>query len=230
MIQKTAILFFARTANAEAIAKNWSQSSRKNTAIANLLFDQALSTIHYTGIPNVQINESLQTGNNFNEKISNALSQFFQLGFQNAIVVGSDCVELSASDIISAYNKIENDQNTVGPSKDGGSYLFTISKMQFDSKEFKDLSWCTSNLNYELTCFLTNRSRQEVSILETKLDLDQDIKKVKADLIGIKSTLSFILVNLLFLKFFLFSYTGPTISIEKEPDIYRRGPPAILAA
>ena len=193
----TGILFFARTPEAEAKAKSWTPSYRKNLRLAQELHHKALNTMKASGMPIVVVDNCRQEGNTFNEKISNAIDDFFKSGYENAIVLGSDCPELTLDDILKSSKNLESEIQTVGKSFDGGVYLFTISKKDFELDNFQELPWCSSLLGDALVERL-RLSNLEVEFLSSKLDLDQNLSLTSKWLRGISLKLRLVIFSLIY--------------------------------
>jgi rSAM/selenodomain-associated transferase 1 len=76
--------------------------------------------------------KDLQKGNDLGERMSNAFSTVFNLGFENVLIIGSDCYELTTDHINQAFVQLENTDVVIGPSKDGGYYLLGMKKLQLE--------------------------------------------------------------------------------------------------
>ncbi len=80
----TAILFFTREANEEALHKSFVHDKR-NKLIATQLIAHTRKTVDKSGLPVFQTTS--QIGNTFGERLSNALTEVYALGFEKVIVV-----------------------------------------------------------------------------------------------------------------------------------------------
>lgn len=178
MNRRTGILFFARTPSLEADKKNWTQSKKQNLLLAKKLYNNNLSIANKANHDLIHFDEHLQSGRNFNERIANALNAFFNLGYENAIVIGSDCVNLSLSDIENASSNLVDQINTIGESHDGGLYLFTISRSQFSFQEIIDLPWCTPQAGSKFIDLLFEKTQNKIVKLDKKHDVDSDLNEL----------------------------------------------------
>ena len=95
----TAILFFSRRAEAEINFKTFSTDRSDALKIAGLLYAHTLQMIHKSGLPFFIIDESMQKGADFGEKLSNAISFVFAEGAENIVVLGADCPGLGVEDL-----------------------------------------------------------------------------------------------------------------------------------
>jgi len=170
MSDKIGILYFSLSPNEEALRKNWTDRSKINLKIANRLYHHTLDVIKDTNIPYRISSEISQVANGFSDKITNAISHFFKADFDHVIVIGNDCPDIDRSDIIKAYKNVLKGSHSLGLTKDGGSYLFTLSKKQWDRKSFEALPWCTDELGFALKDYLSKQSN--TIRLKTKSDID----------------------------------------------------------
>lgn len=197
MTSQTAILFFARTPDAEAKAKHWSKSRLRNIKLAKALHDHTTAVLAKSALPVVISDEHLQKGKNFHEKITHALADFFAAGYEHAIVVGSDCANLSITDIEKARQNFKTGTYTYGASPDGGVYLFTLSRSDFSENKFRKLPWCTSKLSLALLESIYANAENSVEELTKKLDIDANLAMVCPLLYGVPKRIVRIILSIL---------------------------------
>ncbi len=144
----TAILFFSRTARNEADAKQFSlhKRGRNDIAIASTLIRGTRQLIKGCQLPVYHIDEHQQQGENFGERLANAIEFVFDNGFLNVLVVGNDCPSLNRSILHAAVNALETRNLVLGPDKRGGVYLIGINKSAFEKKSFIQNPWQTDEL------------------------------------------------------------------------------------
>ena len=143
---KTAILIFSRSAKEESRRKKLHPNKKVNVRLHVALHNKTINTVQETGLPYFLIDEHLQAGSGFGEKIANAVNAVFQKNYDNVIAIGNDCPQLSSQVLLDAANKINQNQLVVGPDRNGGIYLFGISANLFDSKTFKEIPWQTGRV------------------------------------------------------------------------------------
>jgi len=79
-----------------------------------------------------------QKGFTLGEKMHNAFDEAFD-SYKKVVIIGSDCYDLSASIIKSAFEMLEENDIVVGPAKDGGYYLLGMKEFfpqLFEGKEY----------------------------------------------------------------------------------------------
>ena len=143
---KTAILIFSRSAKEESRHKKLHPNKKVNGRLHLALHNKTIKTVQKTGLPYLLIDEHLQAGNGFGEKIANAINSVFQKNYDNVITIGNDCPQLSSQVLLDAANKMNQNQLVVGPDRNGGIYLFGISANLFDSKTFSQIPWQTGRV------------------------------------------------------------------------------------
>jgi rSAM/selenodomain-associated transferase 1 len=85
----------------------------------------------------------LQEGNSFGTRMCRA----FELAFNNhqkAVIIGSDCEELTPKIIKDAFDKLSLFDVILGPAKDGGYYLMGLKKVY--PELFTNKRWSTSSV------------------------------------------------------------------------------------
>ena len=73
------------------------------------------------------------------ERMYQAMAWGLEQGYQNVVLIGSDCYELSQADLQEAFVALESHEFVIGPAADGGYYLIGTShlnKAVFEHKEW----------------------------------------------------------------------------------------------
>lgn len=144
---ETVILLFSRLPEEEAIHKRLSIDGMENLKIWNTLDHHITKVASSTGLPYIKFNENFQQGNTFGERITNAISKVFLLGFTNIILVGGDCPDLNKSHFLTTRQAFLNgNEIIVGPDRRGGIYLLGISRNAFNKELFLKFDWQTRDL------------------------------------------------------------------------------------
>lgn len=72
-----------------------------------------------------------QNGENFNAKFLSAIKHVFNLNYNKIVIIGNDIPNLTQEEISKSLNLLCNGRAYIGPSKDGGFYLLSITKNDF---------------------------------------------------------------------------------------------------
>lgn len=232
MNKNTCILYFTLTPKTEANSKQWSKSNRINLQIAQNLYDYSKAQIKKVELPFIEINEQRQVGDSFGEKIVHAIEQVFDKGYDDVIVVGNDCINFNHKDLSQAEQLIEQGHQTIGLTKDGGVYLFSIAKATQTPEQaeiLKQLPWCTHQLGQALQNYLYNIG--SVAPLSIKVDIDNLTTLIYALGLSLPTPLVAILQNLLFSK----SNKHPKTFLHRISSyvlkgLFFRGPPTSTLA
>jgi rSAM/selenodomain-associated transferase 1 len=110
-----------------------------------------------------------QEGNSLGEKILNAFKHAFSLGADKAVIVGTDCPQITTQTILKAFEKLKRSGVVIGPSYDGGYYLLGLRR--FIPEIFHDVDWST-NLVFDQTMKKIRDKGLESDCLETFRDVD----------------------------------------------------------
>jgi len=96
-----------------------------------------------------------QKGNFLGDKISNAFEEVFINGSEYAVIIGSDCVDVSSDTIKEALTLLNENDVVLGPANDGGYYLLGLNKHR--TEIFQDIDWSTEQvLNQTIEKILEN--------------------------------------------------------------------------
>lgn len=120
--------------------------------------------------------KKLQYGTDLGERMKNAFSELFDLGYQKVLIIGSDLLDLSLHHIENAFDQLSHHDLVVGPSTDGGYYLLGMKEIY--EKIFINKDWGTDTV---LKDTLNDLKNIDVEILEELNDIDtfEDMKHYK---------------------------------------------------
>jgi len=124
----------------------------------------------------------LQADGDLGDKLKQAFAQGFENGYDQLVVVGSDCPVLSAAHIEKAFEDMSKSEDSsaskvvIGPSQDGGYYLLGMRKYYYHI--FENKPWSTEKLFKSTVAELEER-KVRFSLLEELYDIDteEDLKK-----------------------------------------------------
>ena len=117
-----------------------------------------------------------QTQGDLGVRMKDAFQCVFDQGFDQAIMMGTDCYELSTDHIAEAKNKLENDADIVlGPSEDGGYYLIGMNGMH---EMFEGIDWSTPQV-FEQSLKKIEEQQLTLATLEELNDIDtlEDLRR-----------------------------------------------------
>lgn len=110
-----------------------------------------------------------QTGKDLGERMCRAFLYGRKKQFERIVIIGTDCVTLTARDIEQAYQKLGSYDCVLGPSKDGGYYLIAL-KYPY-SQLFKGIHWSTSSV-LKQTLQKLRRLKKKAFLLSEREDID----------------------------------------------------------
>ncbi len=136
----------------QQLLKHTHQVASKVDAARFVFYSDEIDHLDYW--ENEKFSKYLQHGNDLGEKMRNAFNLVFQSGFQSAVIVGSDCLEINEKIIHDAFNSLMNNDVCIGPAKDGGYYLLGMKKLH--AELFSPRTWSQPNVFNEATKNITD--------------------------------------------------------------------------
>lgn len=109
------------------------------------------------------------SGKCFATKFPQALETTLKDGYDQAVIVGNDCLDLTAEMLTTAFQALDERDISLGPARDGGFYLLGLK--QFDEQLFENIQWCSDavfaqvNVNFR-------RLKKSVALLPSLKDID----------------------------------------------------------
>ena len=224
-MENCAILVFAKNSFSESHSKRIVFSEKENLNLWNTLNNKTLQIAEKSKIPYFMVNESIQVGNTFGERISHSVKTIFDKGFEKIIVIGNDCPELTVAHLKKAKLKLADNDFVFGPDFKGGAYLLGISKFQFNLDDFQSLNWQSNQLFKNLTALYKNSNIAILSFLTDvndtfsfkksvhKLNFNTTLKtKLLLFLTFFNHFFNFLIIDLLIIKILFLKYRGPPIT------------------
>lgn len=111
----------------------------------------------------------VQEGESLGDRMIKAFDKVFALGTEKAVIIGTDCVEISHELICQAFNALQVADVVLGPAEDGGYYLLGLK--QGISEIFDGISWST-NLVLDQTLENIREKGLKFQLLKTLKDID----------------------------------------------------------
>ena len=109
-----------------------------------------------------------QYGAHLGARMEFAFDQGFKAGYQNIVIIGSDIIDLTQADLISAFAALKTHDKVIGPAKDGGYYLLGMKKLNPDI--FRNKTWGTDTV-YSAT--MKDLEGESIFQLDVKNDIDR---------------------------------------------------------
>ena len=103
-------------------------------------------------------NKRLQSNGDLGSKMKDAFAALFNEGYQQVVIIGSDCFELTTAIINDAFVRLEKNDVVIGPSTDRGYYL--LGMKQLLSFVFNNKRWSTEHV-FEET--ITELQKEHIS-------------------------------------------------------------------
>ena len=130
--------------------------------------------------------KQLQSGNDLGERMRHAFEQAFVQGNKEVIIIGTDCLEITADILNDAFDHLKNNDVVIGPAKDGGYYLAGMK--QLHAPLFININWSTSEV-LQQTLNICKGENLSVYLLPVLSDIDkeQDLSEAQKHLFQTKS-------------------------------------------
>jgi len=115
--------------------------------------------------------KQVQTGRDLGERMSNAFQLAFLKKHKKVIIIGSDCIDLTAKHIDEAFNLLEEKDIVIGPAKDGGYYLVGMKALH--QTLFLNKKWSSSSV-FSDTIESVRSLNLSLGLLEELSDIDDE--------------------------------------------------------
>ncbi len=117
------------------------------------------------------IKKKTQADGDLGQKMASAFREVFAGGYAGAVIIGSDCYELSRQILQEALDVLGSKEIVIGPAKDGGYYLLG---MRFPVKNlFGGITWSTGTVCEE-TIRQVSENDYTYGILPVLRDVDTE--------------------------------------------------------
>lgn len=130
---------------------------------------------------------SLQHGDDLGIRMRNAFDQIFAEGFEKAIIIGSDCPNLTDEHISIAFDLLDENDAVVGPAVDGGYYLLGLKRS--NPILFNNKKWSSNSVLEDTIADFDSLHWKWIKI-DTLSDVDtvEDLKLLRPQWLPIKNT------------------------------------------
>ena len=115
--------------------------------------------------------KQVQCGQDLEERINNAFALAFQMEYDKAVIMGTDCPELNAEIMMNAFAYLTTYDVVIGPAEDGGYYLLGMNQLY--TQQFQNISWSTQTV-FEDTLSICKKNNISYSLLPVLHDVDEE--------------------------------------------------------
>lgn len=145
---KTAILLFTQSPHNILNVKNLASKTENDDSniLEQIVGQHLMQTAKATGLPVYKVGTENLGSENFADKLIYAFERLFEMNYEQVIVIGNDYLHISTETLLNAQNLLKMKDIVVGPTFDGGSYLFGCSKNAYPYTDILDLRWGTNHL------------------------------------------------------------------------------------
>jgi uncharacterized protein len=105
------------------------------------------------------------------ERLTRTFADAFAEGCARVVAIGSDCPDLTARDVMEAWNALETQEVVVGPASDGGYWLIGLNA-QCD-RIFEQIDWSTARV-FDQTMERVKASGKSYHLLRQLTDVDTE--------------------------------------------------------
>ncbi|MEO6488536.1 MAG: TIGR04282 family arsenosugar biosynthesis glycosyltransferase [Ferruginibacter sp.] len=115
--------------------------------------------------------KEIQQGNNLGQKMENALASTFQKGYDEIVIIGTDCPGVNAGIIMNSFSFLQSHDVAIGPAEDGGYYLLGMKEMHRNL--FEGIQWSTKTV-FSTTISKCVALQLSYSVLPLLKDIDEE--------------------------------------------------------
>ena len=123
--------------------------------------------------------KEIQEGMDLGERMENAFKSVFTAGYNNAIIIGTDCPGINENILKDTFKELNNFDIVIGPATDGGYYLLGMNKVH--SFLFQKIKWSTDKV-LQQTIDLCDKNHLSYFLFPELSDIDEE-----KDLIHLKT-------------------------------------------
>lgn len=170
-VNRRAVLIFADPTALDLARRRFPRYLRPLLSVRRLFAAAAAADFHLFSSRELSAGHGiechLQQGETFAERLERATEKLSALGYEEIVVVGSDCPRLSTADIASAFRELATRRLVLGPDHRGGCYLIALRAVDRDL--LRGVRW---NRNSDYAQLRHRVAPGEVISLAVKQDVD----------------------------------------------------------
>ena len=122
-----------------------------------------------------------QRGRDLGERLSNALSQHFEMGYQRVVIMNSDGPTLPLYCLEEAFHGLDRAEVTLGIGHDGGYYLIGMKRLH--PELFQGIAWSTEHVIPQTLAICRRLGLHVHPLLEWyDVDVAEDLERLRRDL------------------------------------------------
>jgi hypothetical protein len=175
--QTKAVLIFADSLKLDLVRRHWPEYFRNLLRLpisswqelpgeADLhLFTRSAASCGFDVDAPIEIH--LQPDRPFAENLEAALEELFLSGYEDVVVIGRDCPGLVESDLLTAFELLDNHRLVLGPDHRGGLYLIGLHLAERDL--LKRIAW---QRDTDCRQLIDRAGPESTRLLPVKQDLD----------------------------------------------------------
>lgn len=110
-----------------------------------------------------------QPSGDLGDRMGDAFRSAFDQGYQSAMIIGTDCPEITTALLAQGFAALKNKVVVMGPAIDGGYYLIGLQRLV--PELFVDIAWSTVTVLQE-TLAITDRLQLSHRLLPYLSDID----------------------------------------------------------
>lgn len=120
----------------------------------------------------------VQQGSDLGKRMMNAFKHAFKEGYKKAVLIGSDCFEITPQIIEEAFDGLPANNFVIGPSHDGGYYLIGMAVLY--ASVFKNKRWSSDDVLHDTLIDIRNINGSYKLLKElTDIDTEADLEAVR---------------------------------------------------
>jgi glycosyltransferase A (GT-A) superfamily protein (DUF2064 family) len=149
------------------------QDVAKHRQVATAFYQHARQALTNSDLPVLEFTDSQQRGRGFGSRLANAIGDAFAAGYEQVIVVGSDCPTLHEVNWTAVAKQMATGTPVLGPTADDeGTYLIGLRREHFDRDAFEALPWQSPALLSALTQHLKMQTGTAPARLAARTDVN----------------------------------------------------------
>ncbi|XHX81000.1 MAG: TIGR04282 family arsenosugar biosynthesis glycosyltransferase [Stenomitos frigidus ULC029] len=111
-----------------------------------------------------------QPDGDLGDRMAQAFQSAFDDGMKAAVIIGTDCPELTTALLVEAFQALQKTDLVLGPATDGGYYLIGLRRLV--PELFKTIAWST-DLVFQQTVDIASNLNLSLTTLPTLTDVDR---------------------------------------------------------